>query len=80
MSARRAKAILERMERAVPEMPMPAPQEDPVDWEAVSQRLLEGRDADGLDEPSRRALDDLRPYAEAFREFVRGQEEKPAEG
>jgi hypothetical protein len=56
------------LEQALPEPTHPPPAEDPVDYERVTEALLAGGGAD-LDEPSRRALEDLLPYTEVCRVF-----------
>ena len=59
MNARRATALLARLEAGLPSLPEPAPRQDPVDWHAVTLALLEGSDANGLDEASRQTFTNL---------------------
>ena len=70
MNARRVRAVLDKLEKAIPALPVPATPKEPVDWTEVTMRLIEGWDGEGLDEASRRAFDDLLPYREVIREFA----------
>ena len=73
MNARRAKALLARLEAGLPALPQPVILEEPVDWQAVMVALLEGGDGQGLEEASRQAFADLLPYASVIRDFAMGQ-------
>ena len=73
MNARRARALLAKLEAGLPALPGPAHREDPVDWQAVTVALLEGSDGQGLDEASRKAFVNLLPYAGVIRDFARQQ-------